>query len=116
MSRFMIMLGMFLLAACGGKDQLPEGVLGETRMRAVMKDVLLAESYAESLAMTDTVNTRDQIISKELSKVMAVHKISQNDFRRSLDFYKQRPDLFKVIIDSIQSEAKRNQERVFNAQ
>jgi hypothetical protein len=79
---FMIWLGFF--AACGSKDQLPEGVLGQDRMRAVMKDVLLAESYAEGLSMTDTVITREERITAELNKVMAVHKISQKDFMRSL--------------------------------
>jgi hypothetical protein len=49
-----------------------------------------------------------------LNKVLAVQDVTQDQVRKSLDFYKTRPDLFKVIIDSINARAQRNRDRIYD--
>ncbi len=105
---------VLLLGSCAKKDKIPAGVLGPEKMERVMTDVLLAESFAEGYLVMDTTRTRDQIFSKELNKVLAIQKLSEGEFRRSWNFYKSRPDLFKVIVDSAYNSAQRNREYIYD--
>jgi hypothetical protein len=111
-------MGVLILIAfifsCQGKDKVPEGVLEQVKMEKVMTDVLMAESFAESYLLIDTTRKRDEWFTGELNKVLAINDISQDQFRKSLEFYRTRPDLFKVILDSINARAQRNREKVYD--
>jgi len=103
-----------LLFSCKEKDKLPEGVLGTTEMEKVMTDVMMSESFAESYLLLDTTRKRDEWFTGELNKVLAIHDITQDQFRKSLNYYKTRPDLFKVIVDTINARALRNRDKVYD--
>jgi len=102
---------IFFQLNCG--DQTPRTILDLEKMQDVLTDVLLAEGFAENFLLLDTTKNRDEWLGQEYSKVMAVHKISQDQFRASLDYYKNRPDLFKVIIDTVNQRGLRNRDESY---
>lgn len=95
----------FSLLSCG--DDVPGHVLSEQKMQSVLTDILLAESYTENFLVMDTSKKREDWFAGEYSKVMAIHQISQNDFRKSLQYYKKHPDLFKNIMDTVYQRGQR---------
>lgn len=107
-----IMVG--LLMSCGNRDKIPADVFGPDKMGKVLTDVLLAESFAEGYLLLDTTRTRDQVFSGELNKILAIQKISPAEFRRSLNFYKSRPDIYKVVIDTAYNRAQRNRDHIYD--
>lgn len=91
----------------GCSEKRPSDIMDQQQMQLVLTDMLIAESFAESFLLMDTAKTKNEWFSGELEKVLKVRKISQEQFRRSLEYYKSRPDLFKVIVDSMNTEAQR---------
>jgi hypothetical protein len=112
--KLIILVVLIFAFSCKGKDKVPEGVLEPAKMEKVMTDLLMSESFAESYLLIDTSKKRDEWFTGELNKVLAVQDVTQDQVRKSLDFYKTRPDLFKVIIDSINARAQRNRDRVYD--
>lgn len=112
--RLIILIMLISAFSCGRKDKVPEGVLEPAKMEKVMTDLLMSESFAESYLLIDTSKKRDEWFTGELNKVLAIQDVTQDQVRKSLDFYKTRPDLFKVIIDSINARAQRNRDKVYD--
>jgi Domain of unknown function (DUF4296) len=112
--RLIILILLIFAFSCGRNDKVPEGVLEPAKMEKVMTDLLMSESFAESYLLIDTSKKRDEWFTGELNKVLAVQDVTQDQIRKSLDFYKTRPDLFKVIIDSINARAQRNRDNIYD--
>ena len=82
-------------------------------MAAVIYDVLLAESFAESYLMKDTMKNKDSILKIEMDKVLKVHSISSQTFAKSYLFYKSNPLTLEHILDSANERAVRERTDVF---
>lgn len=105
MRRGLAILSCVFLFSCG--NHIPNNVLPVDKMQDVMMDLLLSEGFAENFELMDTSHKRDYWYSKEYSKVMAIHKVTQDQFRKSLSFYKKNPDLFKVVVDTVYQRGQR---------
>ena len=78
-------------------------------MQAVLWDVIQVDAVAEYYAASDSTFTR---LSKHVDyyqKVFTIHKISKEDFKRSLAYYESHPSSLKPILDSLQSFGQRLQ-------
>lgn len=105
MRKYLTILFSMGLLSCG--DGIPNDVLSVDKMQAVLTDVLLAEGFVENFELMDTTKKREDWYALEYSKVMTIHNISQDQFRRSLNFYKKNPDLFKIITDTVYQRSQR---------
>jgi hypothetical protein len=114
--RVMALLLMIFMISCGSNDKVPKDILEPKKMERVMTDILMAESFSESYLLLDTTKKRDVWFTGELNKVLAINQVSQDQFRRSMEFYKSRPDIFKVIIDSINAKGQRNRDKIYDIQ
>jgi hypothetical protein len=103
---------VFFGLSCSDADQLPKGVLGAKKMGDVMTDIALAESYIENYYEKKANGPRDSAIGREVDKVLAMHEVSQETFRQSYQFYKSRPDIFRVILDTVFAENQRYQDKL----
>lgn len=107
MRYFFISCVFFLFQACSDKDKIPANILSKSKMQTVLWDLLRADEYVISVAAADsTLNVKDKSIEL-YEQVFKMHNVTKNEFQKSLVFYQARPDLLKVILDSIT-----NQQRV----
>lgn len=102
-----------MLLSVGCSRTVPRNIIKQDKMQDVLTDILLAEGFAENFLLIDTSKRRDEWFAGEYSKVMAIHKITQDQFRKSLDYYKSKPDVFKVIIDSVNQRGSRNRDESY---
>jgi len=110
---FILFITLIFLGIGCKTDTPPKNILAPEKMQSVLSDILLAESFAESYLAVDTTKKLKQLYAQELDKVMAVHKISQKEFRISMNYYKTRPDLLKVIMDTVNNRAIREKDKMF---
>lgn len=96
---------ILFLISCG--NDVPDDVLPPEKMQVVMTDMLLAEGFAENFLVMDSSKKREDWFAQEYSKVIAIHKISQEQFRNSLKYYKKHPELFKEVIDTVYQRGQR---------
>lgn len=113
---FRLLGGLSLLlaaSACSRSREVPSDIIQKDRMGRILYDIGLAEGSVETEYYRDSSRNRDSLLRAQLDKVMAVHGTSRDLFRRSYDFYKRNPVIFKEVVDTLQARAQRNQQRMF---
>jgi hypothetical protein len=88
-------------------------MLNEKEMVYLLNEIALAEGFAESYLFRDTLRSKDSILKSEMDKVLAVNHVTADKFSRSYQYYKQKPAVFKVLIDSANALASRNRELIY---
>ncbi len=102
----------FLMVSCGDRSTVPADVLSQKEMSKVLTDILLAESFVENFSPIKSNEPRDSAIASEVDKVLAIHKVTKENFMKSYRFYKTRPAFFKLIMDSIYAGNQRYQDKI----
>ena len=104
-NRIILILVLFL--SCS--RPLPKDVLPPDKMKIVLWDVLRADELADYNLMTDTSLNRIQTYIGYYQEILNIHQLSREKFRKSLVYYENHPALFKMILDSLQNYADREQ-------
>jgi hypothetical protein len=78
-------------------------------MQKVMKDLVMAGEYATKFVSQDS-SIKDKVKANQdlMETVFKIHNITREEFKHSLTFYESRPDLNKLIFDSLAADANRN--------
>ncbi|MEQ1800164.1 MAG: DUF4296 domain-containing protein, partial [Lacibacter sp.] len=105
-----IYCSIILLISCSDKNNIPEGVLSPKKMQAVLTDILVADVLNNDRILKDTSLKLPSENASYFLKIFQLHNTTRNEFNRSYNFYLKRPDLLKVITDSVSSDiSRRNQ-------
>ena len=106
--RYFVFISLLLLVfGCVRSDRVPKNIIPQNEMRKIMWDLMRADAYVSDFIMKDS--TRDKKTESALlyEKIFAIHSTTQEAFKKSMAFYETRPDLLKVITDSLRSDEKR---------
>ncbi len=109
MKRLLLLLCIpFFLNACALSTR-PSDVLAPDEMKAVLKDIHLADAYLSTLS--DTLQIK--VLSGKLYKnVFTKHHTSLNEFNASLSFYAGKPtvldSMYKQIYDDLNKVNRKN--------
>ena len=95
-----IVLSIIFVFSCGTKDK-KENILPENKMRAVMWDMIRADQYVSDFLLRDSTKNKREESEKLYEQIFYLHKITRDQFKKSLDYYSARPNLFQPIIDSL---------------
>jgi hypothetical protein len=109
-----LILLVVIVAGCTNKSKIPSGILGKEKMEKVLWDMVLADRFAAQFIVKDSakINATDSTF-KLYSVVFSMNDISREDFVKSYKFYLTRPDLSKVIFDTISQRANRLKEESY---
>ncbi|HET9745653.1 MAG TPA: DUF4296 domain-containing protein [Chitinophagaceae bacterium] len=94
---------------CTRIDRIPKDVIPPNEMRKIMWDLMRADAYVSDFIMKDSTRDRQAESAMLYEKVFAIHSINQEAFNKSITFYESRPDLLKIITDSLRSDEKKVQ-------
>ena len=94
---------LLLLAACSDNRRIPSTIIQPEKFEAILTDVLLADALTLERSFKDSAVKISDENAAYFLKVFQLHGVSKNEFMKSYNFYLQRPDLLKVITDSISS-------------
>jgi len=104
MKKMLLILGiLFSLLACSNKGAIPPTILQPPKFQNILTDILLADGLSTELSYKDTLVKITDANAAYFLKVFELHGVSKNEFMESYNFYLQRPDLLRVITDSISS-------------
>lgn len=106
----LIILVLFFLFACNTKKVLPINTMRLVIWEMACADELVLEQQAKDTSIKK--NQSDSIRKTLYQKVFAIHKISKEDFYNSYNHYLQKPDVFKTLIDSVQSYGLKQREKL----
>jgi len=105
-----LILLVILGFSCVRNNKIPKEILPQNEMRKVMWDMMRADAYVTDFIMKDSSRNQKTESAILYEKIFQLHSTTQETFKKSLLFYESRPDLFKVIADSLRSDEKKVQE------
>ena len=92
-----------IIPACIQKNKVPKNVLGQHEMTHVMWDLIKADELVYNNATKDSTINKKQESIKLYGQVFRIHGTSKEKFEESLAFYQNRPDLLKIVMDSLRN-------------
>ncbi len=101
MSRVTLAILLIAIFSCKNKKDIPSDVLKPEKMQLVLWDMIRADQLSQEILLHDSSRKVQPENLKLYSKVFQAHKISNEKFKTSFAFYQDRPDLLRVIFDSI---------------
>lgn len=108
MKRFLPYLFTLIFVACSSPDQTPSGIISAEEMKPMMWDVMRAQNLAQQMARKDST-LNDSIETIRLTqKVFDIYKVSNEQFKKSYDWYVKHPAVLKEIFDSLYFQKQRS--------
>jgi len=95
---------------CIRDNKIPKDVIPQNQMRKIIWDLMRADAYVTDFVMKDSTLDKKAESAKLYEKIFDIHTTTQEAFKKSLAFYQSRPDLFKVISDSLRIDEKKSQQ------
>jgi len=108
--RYLVFISLLLLVfGCVRSDKVPKNIIPQNEMHKIMWDLMRADAYVSDFIMKDSTKNKNTESGILYEKVFAIHSTTREAFQKSMAFYESRPDLLKVITDSLRSDEKRVQ-------
>lgn len=109
----LVYLGLFfLMFSCSEKNRVPDNVLTPEKFQAVFKDIVIADALNTERSFKDTAVKIPNENASYFLKVYEMHGVTKNQFMVSYNYYLSRPDLLKVITDSVSAQLTRKSEKL----
>jgi len=100
--RTLALLLLIIFTSCSGND-VPKDVMPPEKMGAVLYDVILADELADFSSIQDSTYRHLEKRTVLYDSIFKTHNITKQAFQKSYQFYQQRPDLLRTILDSLQA-------------
>lgn len=93
---------LVIILATGCKPGLPADVMPPEKMKMVQWDLMQADEMVEFYSAIDSIYPVADKRKELYAHVLQLHKISQQQLDKSLDYYTAHPHLLKKVLDSMQ--------------
>lgn len=104
------------LGACVNKNKVPGDILSQEKMKLVLFDLARSDQFIADFASKDSTLNKKQESLRLYEEVFALHQIKREDFKKSLDFYRMHPDLLRVVMDSLNTMARRKEQEAYKVE
>lgn len=108
------LLAFILLTGCSYHKKIPPGVIPKDKMEKILWDMVQADRFASGYILTkkDPFDKKKDEAALFYERVFSLHGITREEFVKSYKYYLGRPDITKILFDSItvQAERRRDQE------
>ena len=102
------------LWSCGGERPGKGDILSINEMKQVMWNMIQVDEFAASYIGKDSTLDLKKETGKLYQKVFVLHKIDSAHFFKSFKYYKEHPDDYKILLDSLTAFGIRERENRFN--
>ena len=107
MKRTSFFILLCFLFACNNPNKIPEDIIGISKMKFIVWDLVNAGEYAQLQNSNDSLPTLTKETTKKFQQVFAIYGITKDQFYKSYSYYEQHPDKNKILMDSVSNYAAR---------
>jgi len=100
MKSFIIFIITVLFFSCSKKEK-QNGVLPASDMKLVLADMIRADMFIMDFVAKDSTKNKKNESIKLYEEIFRIHKISKEQFKKSIDYYENHPADFQPILDSL---------------
>lgn len=101
MIKLSCILIVFSFLSCTDKDDIPNGIMKQSKMQPVLWDYLKADAYISYYFKKDSSKNIFIESAALQEKIFVKHHITRNEFYKSYDYYVKHTGLMKSLIDSV---------------
>lgn len=102
--------------ACTNSAKTPADIFPKEKMEKILWDMMLADRYSNQYLLKDSATKNVKLETIKLyEQVFQVHKTNRSEFVKSFKYYLNRPDLTKVIFDSLAARGNRNRDTLYKS-
>jgi hypothetical protein len=116
MTRLFFIIVVLLLVRCSNRPALPAGIIAQPTMETVLWQLMQADEFFANYVIKDSTKNTTAERTKLYQQVFSIHKISREEFKKSYDFYINRPEISRPMFDSLAARAGRKRNEVYNKQ
>jgi hypothetical protein len=92
---------LVLTLACNRNSE-PDNLLSRDKMEDVLWDMMRADLFINNYMVIKDANLNKQQQGVEFyTQILKLHKVSQEQFKTSFEYYRSQPDEMKVLMDSL---------------
>jgi hypothetical protein len=115
MRLFLLIALIGFLISCN-KSRVPKGVLPPDKMEKVLWDMIQADRYAIQYLARDSAKIDVKAETFKLyEEIFRIHNTNREEFRKSFNYYLERPQLNEAIYDSMGTKATRLREEMYKS-
>ncbi|HKH62502.1 MAG TPA: DUF4296 domain-containing protein [Flavitalea sp.] len=108
MKVIVITMMTIFLSGCTNTTKVPNDILSKKKMEVILWDMIQADRFNALFQLKDSASKNIELEKFKLyEQVFAIHKTSKDDFIKSYKYYLSRPDMAKVMFDSMTAKAER---------
>jgi hypothetical protein len=96
----------FVLTACSS-NPVPKGIIAPEKMEKIVYDIMQTDEYINSFLYKDTTLDIKKERSIYYEKVFKLHNTNRKEFYTSFKYYRQHPDIQKILFDSLHESVKK---------
>jgi hypothetical protein len=112
---FSVFVFSIVLISCNQQQSIPKNVLPPSKMKAVLWDLLRADEVVNFYMVKDSAFRTLKKRTDLYQTVFTIHNISKAEFKNSLRFYEDHPEILKPIVDSMESRTDSLSKKLFKA-
>jgi len=112
--RYACLLLCFFALACRQEDAIPSSVIPPEEMEKILFEANMAEEFVNNYVMRDRSKNKETEIRREYEKIFFMHGITEQQFKKSYDFYRSHPDIYKTLMDSLDAKAQRKRSETYS--
>jgi hypothetical protein len=108
---------ILIIAGCVNNTKIPPGIIDKPKMEKILWDMVQADRFVANYIMTKDGDsaTKKLKATETYEQVFRLNKISRDEFLKSYKFYLGRPDITKVMFDSISARADRQRNEIYKS-
>ena len=108
---------ILIIAGCVNNTKIPPDIIDKPKMEKILWDMVQADRFVANYIMTKEGDsaTKKLQATETYEQVFRLNKISRDEFLKSYKFYLARPDITKVMFDSISARADRQRSEIYRS-
>jgi hypothetical protein len=103
---FAIFIFSFAFYCCSEKQVRDASILSEKQMSDIMWDMLRADMYVQDFILKDSTKKKNEESTRLYDEIFRIHRVTADQFKKSLNYYQANPSTFKPILDSLVTKQK----------
>jgi hypothetical protein len=116
MTKYIALIFFCSTIGCVNKDSVPSGIIPKTEMQKVLWDMIQADQFSKQFLVKDSAKKRVSFETMKLyDQVFQIHHITKDQFQKSYQFYISRPDILKILFDSLSAQGNRRLQEVYQS-
>lgn len=99
---YLVIIIFLLFSNCTGKKKIPNDILSQEIMQDVLWDMICADEFVTAyIWKNDSLVNQLAESTKLYDQIFMIHKTSKEQYQNSLSYYRNHPELLKIILDSL---------------